>query len=51
MLTLCLLISMALAHTNWATKLTDGIEIEVDEETAVIEGELTTFITVTKPEL
>ena len=49
MLTLCALVRIALAQTHWATKLTDGVEIEVDEEAAVIEGELTTFITITKP--
>ena len=37
------------AQTHWATKLTDGVEIEVNEKAAVIEGELTNVITITKP--
>ena len=49
MLTVCALISIALAQAHWATKLTDGVEIEVGEEAAIIEGELTTFKTITKP--
>ena len=50
MFKLCLFISMAFGHTHWATKLADGFEMEVDEDTAIIEGELTIFITITKPE-
>ena len=43
MLMLCALISIAMTQAHCATKLTDGVEVKVDEGTAVIEGELNYF--------
>ena len=50
MFTIFLFLTITYTTGQWAHKLTDGIEIEIDEETVIIQGELTTFITITKPE-
>ena len=50
MFTLYLFLATTRSTNQWAHKLIDGVEIEVDEETAIIQGELTTYITITKPE-
>ena len=50
MFTLYLFLATTRSTNQWAHKLIDGVEIEVDEETAIIQGEPTTYITITKPE-
>ena len=47
--TLLLLLTAVQLTEQWARKLPDGVEITVDKETAIIQGEWTIFITITKP--
>ena len=48
---LSLLLTFLCSNGQWARKLPDVVEVEVNKETAVIQGQVTMHFTITKPDL